>query len=114
MKITLPYPPSANNFYAVFRGRKLISREGRAWIERCLNVADPCLDTIMGAVRVTMYTYRARKAGDIDSPIKHCLDILTKASVIGDDRQIVELHVFRGDDKANPRVVLEVTQVNPP
>lgn len=109
VKITLPYPPCANNFYTIARGRKIVSSGGRDWIARCLALA--CwfeVASVSGPVSVTMRSYRPRKAGDIDSPIKHCLDILTKAGAIADDKQIVELHVYRGDDKADPRVELEV------
>jgi Holliday junction resolvase RusA-like endonuclease len=45
--------------------------------------------------------------GDVDGPVKALLDSLNGLAW-DDDSQIEVLHVFRHDDKANPRVEVEV------
>ena len=58
-----------------------------------------------GNLRVCVHLYRPRKIGDADNTLKCLLD---SANGIAwqDDEQIVELHVFRKDDRKNPRVEL--------
>jgi crossover junction endodeoxyribonuclease RusA len=109
MKITLPYPPTNNHFYAVVRGRKIISAEGRAYK---LAVGMVCLSKrikpIDGDVTVTFRAFRPRKTGDLDNLFKGLFDAL-KGHVWHDDKQIVEIHAHRADDKDNPRVEVDVT-----
>ena len=112
MKVRLPYPPSGNNFYSVFRGRKIISEDGRDYQNRAsvaIELSNP--QAVGGEVRVTLWAFRPRKSGDIDNIIKPVLDSLTKAGVYADDRFIIELHVYRRDDKDDPRVEVEVEAV---
>lgn len=59
------------------------------------------------AVGVELYFYRPRKTGDIDGPIKASLDCLNGAVWV-DDKQVVELHVYRMDDKLSPRAEVRV------
>jgi Holliday junction resolvase RusA-like endonuclease len=57
-------------------------------------------------VSITLKVYRARKSGDLDNRIKPLLDALQGVAFY-DDKQVIEIHAFRFDDKHNPRV--EVT-----
>jgi Holliday junction resolvase RusA-like endonuclease len=60
-----------------------------------------------GQVAVTLRVYRPRKSGDLDGRIKIVLDAL-QGVAYRDDSQVVALHAYRFDDKARPRVEVEV------
>lgn len=105
--LTLPEPPSSNRFYRNFRGRMVMSTEGKAYKSsvygRCL-VAK--IQPLTGDLSVTLKWFRARKSGDLDNRGKIALDSL-QGHCYENDSQIVELHLYRDDDESNPR--LEVT-----
>lgn len=63
------------------------------------------------ALVLTAHFYRPRRTGDLDNMLKGMLDVMGKGRVYADDSQIVELHAYRHDDKARPRVELEVTEL---
>jgi len=75
----------------------------------------------LGPVSVTVSCYwpaQHRKApstglafGDVDACLKAVLDVLTKARVIGDDSQVVELVARKGVDRHRPRIEIEVRSV---
>ena len=47
----------------------------------------------------------------MDACLKAVLDVLTKARVIGDDSQVVELVARKGVDRHRPRIEIEVRSV---
>jgi len=104
IRLTLPYPPSVNNLYASYNGRRIPSRECKAFKEA---VSDACqfarVRPLSGPVRVTLNLYRPRRSGDLDNYAKAALDSMT-GRCYGDDSQIVELHAYRHDDNKAPRV----------
>jgi Holliday junction resolvase RusA-like endonuclease len=57
---------------------------------------------------LTLRVYRPRKVGDLDNRQKVLIDALNELVYL-DDKQVVEIHSYRHDDKKNPRV--EVTCV---
>lgn len=56
-----------------------------------------------GPVAVVVKVYRAAKRGDLDNFMKCLLDGL-QGTAYKNDKQIVEMHSYRYDDKLNPRV----------
>jgi crossover junction endodeoxyribonuclease RusA len=108
-KLMLPYPPAVNHLYATYRGRRILSRKGREY-RRAVAVACAGVRPLAGDVAVRMKVYRPRKAGDLDGTFKSVLDSLSGIAY-GDDKQVVELHATRHDDKDNPRVEVTVTAV---
>ena len=111
MRIEIPYPPQANHAYTVARGRKILSAKGRAYkadvAKRCLIAR---IKPLEGDLSVTLWVYRPRKAGDLDNTMKLPLDAI-KGFAYHDDKQIVELHAYRRDDKENPRIEVMVNPV---
>ncbi len=106
--VTLPYPPSTNHLYASVRGRKVLSREGRAYKQHAAAVAiNAGLRPMDGPVVVSLSVYRPRRAGDLDNTLKALLDSL-KGVAWHDDSQVVGIRADRYDDKANPRVEVAV------
>ncbi len=112
LKFTLPYPPSVNHYLAhtrrgMYRTKAANNyRTNVAWI-----LSTEIDEPLKTPLSVTIYAYRPRKAGDIDGILKVSLDAMNKLAYV-DDKQIVELHVFRGDDKYNPRLEVVITEVN--
>lgn len=110
MTLTLPLVPLLNRYYRVFRGRPVLSAEGRTYKKQVALIAAMNGSsglTQYGPVSLTVRIYRARKAGDIDGYFKGLMDALNGIAWM-DDKQVVHLEAFRFDDKANPRVEIEV------
>lgn len=108
MRLTLPLPPSANRYWRTVRGRMVISREARdfkAEVGYMLNTMG--LSPLHGPVRVMVNVYRPTKRGDLDNFLKVTLDSL-RGYAYDDDDQITELHAYRHDDKALPRVEVQI------
>ena len=111
--IVLPVPPSANRYWRHYAGRTVVSAGARAYKAGVALVAQHAgMRPFAGPVAVYLHVYRARKAGDLDNSAKVLLDAL-QGVAYNDDAQIVELHLYRHDDKANPRVEVEIRTVQP-
>lgn len=108
--LTLHEPPSANRYWRVMNGRPVLSATARLYKQAvglsaiCQGVRTP----VTHPVAVTIRWFRARKAGDLDNRLKIVLDALNGIAY-ADDKQIVELHAYRADDKANPRVEISLS-----
>lgn len=108
MTIDLPTPPSTNHAYPTMRGRRTLSKEGRAYkamVQGRLLVAG--WKPLAGYVAVTIHWRRKIKSGDLANREKILCDAL-KGFAFHDDEQITELHMYRTDDKHNPGVTVSV------
>lgn len=107
--ITLPYPPTANLYWRVFRGRAVKSDDARNY-QRTVQLK--CLASrmkpLLGPVEVTLSVYRPAKRGDLDNSLKVLLDAL-KGHAYLDDKQVTRIVAEQHDDKAAPRVEVTVT-----
>lgn len=110
IKLTVPYPPSANRYWRVSGNRVYRSTEAKNYKKQVQQMATLQHEPISGDLAVTLYVYRPRRSGDLDNRIKCLLDSL-QGAIYHDDKQIVEIHAYRMDDKHNPRVEVEVTAV---
>jgi len=112
IELTLPYPPTLNNMF-ITRGRfRVLSPKARAYKEEVIKLAQIArIKPIDGNVSVAMDIYRPRKVGDIDNLTKCAFDSL-KGLAWHDDKQVVELHLFRFDDKDNPRLELRIYELD--
>lgn len=109
--ITLPYPPSANRMWRNVNGRVVKAKEGRDYMEQVRReMMGRNVPRLTGDVAVTLNFYRPRKSGDLDNRLKQTLDSLTGIAW-DDDKQVVEIHACRFEDKANPRVELTIAAV---
>jgi crossover junction endodeoxyribonuclease RusA len=97
MKISLPTPPSLNSIFRNVpgRGRVKVTSYKNWEMAALLSVKAQRPTPIMGKVTVDITVKRSR--GDIDNRIKACLDILTKAGCIDDDRYVEEVTARWGD-----------------
>lgn len=108
-RITLDYPPSANRYFRYDRGIIHRSSKADAYI---VGVVWTCklagIEPITGDVRLSVRVYRPRRAGDLDNTLKILIDSL-RGYAYEDDGQIAEIHAVRDEDKARPRVEVEIT-----
>ena len=110
MKITLPIPPSANRYWRIYNGHAVTSENARedkveaGWKYRASGGI-----MYYGPVDVALFVYRARRAGDLDNFIKVLLDAL-RGLAYEDDKQVVAIHAYLRDDKANPRVEVHIME----
>jgi len=108
--LTLPYPPSLNSIWRTWKGRILLSAEGRAYRERsALTARAAGLKPTEKHVAMWLHFYRPRRTGDLDNALKALLDSIRGIAYL-DDSQVVELHAYRFDDKDNPRVEVEIRE----
>lgn len=114
MIFALPYPPTANLYWRVWRGRAVKSAEARNYQKRVKLLAKASLgarvEPLRGPVRVEVSVYRPAKRGDLDNTLKVILDAL-RGIAYGDDAQVVEILARRNDDAANPRAIVTVAAV---
>ncbi len=117
MKFTLPYPPSTNDLYrSVVKGNRAFPiktaryREYEGEVRRLFAEQRKEPYAAGQLVAVTVHVYRPQRSGDLDGRLKSLLDVLQGVAYV-DDKQVIEIHAFRHDDKVNPRVTVEVWDV---
>lgn len=106
--LTLPYPPSVNHYLKRGRNGVYLTAEARAFKDEAALVARLAgVEPLAGALVVVLDMYRPRRTGDIDAVFKLTFDALNGVAWF-DDKQIVELHARRYDDRRNPRLELVI------
>lgn len=113
IRLTLPYPPTANLYWRVYRGRPVKSNEARAYQQGVrFRAAAARAKPIAGDVYLRAVLYRPARRGDLDNTLKVLLDAL-QGYAYANDNQIVELHAVRLEDPADPRVEVTVEPWRP-
>jgi Holliday junction resolvase RusA-like endonuclease len=109
----LPLPPSANTYWRYTSNGVYVSEAAenykagvklRATLQR--------MTPFGGEVAMYVHVYRAQRRGDLDNFAKVLGDALNGVTY-HDDSQVIELHMWRHDDKGNPRCEVEVRKVSP-
>ncbi len=91
MELVLPYPPSVNHYWRHFKGRTLISREGRAYRQQVMTQCQgfggrPPRD---GRLALAMDAFPPdRRRRDLDNIQKSALDSMQHAGIYEDDSLI--------------------------
>lgn len=108
INLTLPYPPTANNYWRHAGNRVHLTHQAVKYINQ---VGKLCRDAgivpTAEAVKVTVEVYRPAKRGDLDNTLKVLLDSLRGYAFV-DDSQVVEIHALRFDNKLDPCAVVTV------
>jgi len=103
IRLTLPYPPTANLYWRHARGRTYRSKEAAMFIQQAGLIArQACAPQFTGNVSLSVCLFRPAKRGDLDNSLKVLIDAL-RGITYADDRQITEIHAYRDEDKHNPR-----------
>jgi crossover junction endodeoxyribonuclease RusA len=109
INVRLPYPPTVNNYYAVVRGRKILSAKGRQYkVDAAVELLRQSAPrNLTGRLEVLIDLYPPdRRKRDIDGPVKACLDALQDYGLFVDDSQIDDLRIRRRERGGFVRVMV--------
>lgn len=96
LTLDLPFPPSANTMYRNFRGRMVLSPQGRAYKQAVAEIVAERESRIDGRLSIFIeLSSPTKRKYDIDNRIKPIQDALQDAGVFDDDEQIDWIHVVR-------------------
>ena len=99
MQLTMPWPPSVNNYWRMARGRIYISAKGVAYREAVKVITQGAgffnPDTRLDVAIIANPPDRRRR--DIDNLLKCTLDSLEHANIFADDSQVDRLAIHRGE-----------------
>ncbi len=120
VSLTLPVPPSINHQYATVNGRRLLSSAGRAYKAQVgqlvwlILAKSPHRSALLSqlqsaslALSIRFYFTSALRR-DVDGGLKIAQDALCEGLGVNDNR-IVETHLYKHVDKANPRIEVRLT-----
>ena len=118
VKLTLPYPPSINHYWRNFRGRMVISQEGRAFRQNvCALLASgrgngPPKPPSGGRIALAMDAFPPdRRRRDLDNLQKAVLDALQHGGVYRDDSQIDLLVTRRCNTVPEGLLLVQITEL---
>lgn len=121
LEITLPWPPSANNYWRHVGHKVLISAKGQKFrsdvctLIKIIALSDRAAWKVMpfvGPIAVVIEAHppdRIRR--DIDNLFKSLLDSMQHAGVYGDDNQIADLSISRRDVAPGGKVVVRIRRM---
>lgn len=96
LTLNLPFPPSSNTMYRNFRGRMVLSPQGRSYKQAVADIVADSKSRIEG--RLSLFIAIAsptKRKFDLDNRIKPIQDALQDAGVFDDDEQIDSIQVIR-------------------
>ncbi len=113
MKITLPYPISANRYWRWSKRGVFVSAEAKAYKEEARFHAwlqgAKCTDKKI-SMRITLVP-RTKRSIDLDNALKIALDAL-QGVCYWNDSQVEKIHIERAAaDKKNARLEIEVLEI---
>lgn len=110
-RFTIGLCPSANVYWRMWNNHMVLSGEARKYKKEIAEVGRTLgIVPSKRPIALSLWVYRARKAGDVSNRIKCAEDALCGVA-FDDDAQVVEIHAYRRDDKENPRIEVEVKEL---
>ena len=114
--ITLPYPPSGNRYWRVYKSKIVKSQEARIYQNAvrllAINWRRKFWDGRLAA-RLELYAPNRIKM-DLDNSAKVVLDALQTAEVYENDSQIDDLHIIRCGIEKNGKIVITLSKIMEP
>lgn len=104
LEFKLPYPPSINSYYRNYRGRMVISEQGRVYRQLILLTLWQCITNseksprkpLSGDLSVEVFVYPPdKRIRDIDNIQKCLFDSLQHAGLYHNDYQICSQYILR-------------------
>jgi crossover junction endodeoxyribonuclease RusA len=120
MRLTLPWPPSANTYYrhvsrGPLAGRTLLSEAGRAYRKAVDAVVAQARArkalAVPLEVRIAAFPPDRRKR-DLDNLLKSVLDCLEASGVIENDNLIESLSIYRAERVAGGQLEVQITTLD--
>jgi crossover junction endodeoxyribonuclease RusA len=111
--LQLPYPPSVNRIWRNARG--IIYKTDAARDYRYFVVSEAnrvSLPLLTGAVALTVHLFPPQSNCDIDNALKVLSDAL-QGIAYHDDKQVVELHVYKAQGRGSRKTARALVQVQP-
>lgn len=124
LTVTLPWPPSANNTKAIFRGRAITTKVAREYRKAAVaaireqvgnqSIAGPVVVTIdlYGPMHTRNGRRRAFRSYDIANMEKTVIDAIVAAVIIEDDRLIDKLYMRRCEQVESGKAVVMIDQIS--
>jgi Holliday junction resolvase RusA-like endonuclease len=113
VRLVLPVPPSWNRAYRQGKGRFYTPDTIHAFRQRVMvlgrNAGVKKFPRVQ-PVCISIWWFRSRQAGDLGKRCEVVLDALQGVWFV-DDAQVAEEHLYRLEDKAHPRLEVEVTAI---
>lgn len=118
IELTLPFPPSTNAIWRAIvqkgRVRNILSKPGREYRKSATEAAQAQYSgkPIQGRLSVTITLHApTRRAYDVDNRAKAALDAITHAGVWGDDEQVDQLTIIRGEQAKGGGCLVQIEEV---
>ena len=120
VSLTLPVPPSINHQYATVNGRRLLSSAGRnykaqvgqlVWLTLAKSPSRSALLSRLQSAPLALsirFYFTSALRRDVDGGLKIAQDAVCEGLGVNDNR-IVETHLYKHIDKANPRIEVCLT-----
>ena len=109
-QVTLPWPPTVNTYYSVFRGRKLLSKQARAYKKECSFFLKSIGMDCELQIEIACHMPDKRKR-DLDNLLKPLLDVMTDNGVFKDDSQIADLRIYKTDYGEKGTVTIAIKEL---
>lgn len=110
--VKIPFPPSVNHLWIITRGRKVINKKYKAFIDSIATAfygRESILDK-SDFYEVSIIAFPGdRRKRDLDNLFKAILDALTRAHVWKDDCQVVKLNAIKGPAAKEPFVIVKIS-----
>ncbi len=112
--ITLPWPPSVNHCWRTWRGRMLLSRQGRAYRDAVVGILRAArIKPLAGPLAVHVELYPPdRRRRDADNALKAISDSLQHGGAFYDDSQIVWMLVEKAEIVPGGKVIVRIAERN--
>jgi len=112
LEVELPFPPSVNHYWRLWRGRMVISTEGRAYRARVATIlraagVRPMTGRLAVAIEAFPPDHRRR---DLDNLLKALGDSLQHGGAFPDDSQIVWLLIEKAQLVQGGKVMVRITE----
>jgi crossover junction endodeoxyribonuclease RusA len=111
VKLTLPYPPSVNNYWHASGKRRYISPAGKKFTEEVFAVVKQSGYKSFGEIKLAisvMIHPRSKRKFDLDNTLKAILDALMKAGMYDDDSQFEFIEIARGEEVTGGQAVVHI------
>ena len=93
---TLPWPPSVNTYYTVWKGRKILSKKAKQFKLDCIEHITGRKTPLTGELRVHILVCMPdKRRRDLDNLLKPILDVLGDFNIYDDDSQISDLRIVK-------------------